>query len=238
MTRQKSFKTLVRARMEKTGESYTTARRHVAEKQHSTSDSGVDVEPAVTDTDSGAPPGVRPQQFSDESVLAHTGRTWAEWFSELDAWGGTERRHSEIAGWIVEQHDVPGWWAQGITVAYEQARGMRAPGQRSDGYFTANASKTVSVPVERLFEAFSDDELRERWLLGATLEVRTVRAPKSFRARWGDGSTRLVAGFERKSEEKSQVSLAHEKLPDADAAGQMKSYWRERLAELKQLLEA
>ena len=29
MTEQKSFKRLVRARMERTGESYTTARRHV-----------------------------------------------------------------------------------------------------------------------------------------------------------------------------------------------------------------
>jgi uncharacterized protein YndB with AHSA1/START domain len=47
-------------------------------------------------------------------------------------------------------------------------------------------SKTVPVPVGRLFEAFVDAELRERWLPGAVMRVRTsqprlARAPGSAR---------------------------------------------------------
>lgn len=229
MTRQKSFKTRVRARMGESGESYTTARRQLLPKKAARA-SGQD---AATEPD-----GVRPLQHSDASVRERTGRGWDEWFSLLDDWGATERTHTEIARWVVQEHDVDGWWAQSVAVSYEQARGMRAPGQKSDGSFSAGASMTVWVPVERLFAAFADDGLREQWLPGAMLTVRGVTAPKSFRADWDDDSTRVVVGFVAKGDAKANVAVAHEKLTDADSAARMKAYWRERLAVLKQLLES
>jgi hypothetical protein len=128
--------------------------------------------------------------------------------------------------------------AQGVTVAYEQARGLRDPGQRRGGLYEVNASKTVAVPVERLYEAFADPALRERWLPGAGFEVRTARPGKSIRANWEDGSTRLVIGFTARGEAKSQVALAHERIPDAGTADKLKAWWRERVAVLKQVLEA
>lgn len=35
------------------------------------------------------------------------------------------------------------WWAQGVAVSFEQHIGRRVPGERCDGSFGANASKTV-----------------------------------------------------------------------------------------------
>jgi uncharacterized protein YndB with AHSA1/START domain len=171
-------------------------------------------------------------------IRTNTGRAWDEWFVLLDEWGAVERPHPEIARWLNEAHGVPGWWAQGVTVAYEQARGLRAPGQRRGGQFEVNASKTVAVGVERLWEAFADPDLRERWLPGATVEVRTARPGKSIRANWDDGSTRLVIAFTARGEAKSQVALTHERVPDAGAADKLKAFWRERMAALKQVLEA
>ena len=72
MTQQKDFKRVVRARMQKTGESYTTARLHLVKKQ----------EAPVVDYASLA-------GLSDESVKKATGRTWAMWVSLLDM-PGTE----------------------------------------------------------------------------------------------------------------------------------------------------
>ena len=60
-----------------------------------------------------------------------TGRSHAEWFALLDAWGATEHTHTEIARWLSETQGIPGWWTQNITVNYERARGMRKP--RTDG---------------------------------------------------------------------------------------------------------
>ena len=230
MTRNKSFKGRVRARMDKTGERYATARRQLVAKATAKG------EPEAQPAPAGAAAGFKPP-YSDDVVRANTGRAWDEWFALLDGWGAVERPHPEIARWLNEEHGVPGWWAQGVTVAYEQARGLRAPRQRRGGQFEVNASKTVAVPVERLYQAFADPAVRERWLPGAAVEVRTARPGKSIRANWDDGSTRLVIAFTARGDVKSQVALAHERVPDAGTADKLKAFWRERMAALKELLE-
>jgi uncharacterized protein YndB with AHSA1/START domain len=236
MTKQKSFKDRVRARMDKTSESYTTARRQLLAKAGTgPAEAGADLEASATPPVDG--PGVE-LPYSDEVLRANTGRTWDEWFALLDAWGGAERPHPEIARWLATEHGVPGWWAQGVTVGYERARGLRAPGQRRGGLFEVNASKTVAVPVDRLYEAFTDPAVRARWLPGATVEIRRAQPAKSVRANWDDGSTRLVVAFTARGDAKSQVALVHERVPDAATADKLKAFWRERMAALKQLLEA
>ena len=249
MTRNKSFKGRVRARMDKTGERYATARRQLVAKATAKGEPEAQPTPEAQAPEpqgpapenpapgpAGAAPGFKPP-YSDDVVRANTGRAWDEWFTLLDGWGAVERPHPEIARWLNEEHGVPGWWAQGVTVAYEQARGLRAPRQRRGGQFEVNASKTVAVPVERLYQAFADPAVRERWLPGAAVEVRTARPGKSIRASWDDGSTRLVIAFTARGEVKNQVALAHERVPDAGTADKLKAFWRERMAALKELLE-
>jgi hypothetical protein len=221
MTRQKTFKRRVRERMAKTGESYTAARRMLIAN-------GDRPEPAAAEF---KPP------VADERIVEATGRGWQAWFEILDGWNATSRTHTEIARWLMEEHDVPGWYSQSLTVGYEQARGLRAPGQRKDG-FAAGASRTVGVPVERLFEAFTDESIRDRWMPGADLRVRTATAPRTARYDWEDGSTRVIVGFDSAGDAKSRLALSHERLPDADSADEMKTWWRERLTELKAKLEA
>lgn len=134
MTRHRSFKRIVRARMAKTGESYTAARSSIL------SAAGAD--------ETGAP--VMPQ--SDSTVRERTGEGWEHWLAELDEWGASERNHTEIARHLREDLELDGWWAQTIAVGYERARGRRAVGETAHG-FTANASRTINVPVEALFDA-------------------------------------------------------------------------------------
>lgn len=214
MTTQQSFKRRVRARMAKTGESYAAARAQLI--------------PAEPEWEA---------RISADKVRERTGRTWNEWFALLDAWGATEREHPEIAAWLRAEHGVPGWWAQGVTVEYEKARGLRPAGGDRDGTLNVGASRTVAVPVERLYEAFADLELREQWLPGAPLRERTARPNRGLRYDWGEGSTRVILEFTAKGEAKSTVALAHERLPDHDSADALRGYWRERLAALKALLE-
>jgi hypothetical protein len=71
MTTQQSFKRRIRARMEKTGESYTAARAQLLP----------DPEPEYE------------PRMADEKVQAATGHIWREWFALLDEWGAVEREH-------------------------------------------------------------------------------------------------------------------------------------------------
>ena len=218
MTTQKSFKRAVRDRMAKTGERYTAARAHLLPDE--------DEDPAY-----------RPA-MSPDAVRRATGRDWDEWFALLDEWGAAGHEHKAIATWLREQHRVPGWWAQNVTVEYERARGLRAPGSGRDGLFSVGASRTIAVPVERLYAAFVEPELRARWLPGDRVRERTLLPHRSARFDWEDGATRLVVGFADKGAGKAQVALSHERVPDAEVAAELKAYWRERLTALKALLES
>jgi hypothetical protein len=218
VTRQNSFKRLVRARMEKTGQSYTVARAAVLAAEEAKASEA----PALT--------------MSDEAIRRRTGRGWEQWFGLLDEWGAHERPHKEIARWLRDEQGVDGWGAQSVTVSYERARGLRAVGERPEG-FSVTSQKTVAAAVERLYDAFVDESLRERWLPGAELRERTATRPRSARFDWGDGESRVVVGFTAKGDAKSTVALEHERLADADEAARMKAFWRERLTALAAQLE-
>lgn len=170
---------------------------------------------------------------SEEAVRSATGRGRDEWFALLDERGATAQKHRDIAAWIMREYDVDNWWAQTLTVDYEQARGLREPGGSREGRFAASASTTVTASTKRLFEAFTDTKLRERWLPGAVMCERTSQPGRSARFDWEDGTSRVSVGFTAKGRAKSQVAVRHERLPDAKAAEKMKAYWRERLAALK-----
>ena len=218
MTRQRSFKRLVRTRMEKTGESYTAARASLL---------GAD-DPKVIDGSA--------LTVSEAVIRRRTGQGWEHWFDVLDEWGAAERPHGEIVGFLADEHGTGGWSAQAVTVSYERARGLREVGQRPSG-FSVTAQKTVAVPVDRLYDAFVDESLRGRWLPDAELRERTATKPKSARFDWGDGTTRVIVGFESRGEAKSTAALEHERLADAEEAKRMKAFWRERVTTLKEVLE-
>jgi uncharacterized protein YndB with AHSA1/START domain len=129
------------------------------------------------------------------------------------------------------------WWAQKLIAEYEQARGVRQPGVRPDGTFEAGASKTLAVPVERAYEAFTEPELRSQWLPGEALTQRDGSRPgKVVRFDRADG-TRIVVQFDGQAEGKCTVAVQHQRIADGQAAEAAKAYWRERLTALKALLE-
>lgn len=219
MTGHRSFKCLVRTRMARTGESYTTARAVLLAAQR---------------TETGRPP----LAASDATIRRKTGRGWEEWFDLLDEWGAADQPHREIMRWVAEQVGLSplSWDAQAVATSYERARGLRAVGQHPDGY-TLTASKTVTVPVDRLFDAFVDESLRQRWLPAAPLRQRTSTRPKVARFDWTDGTTRLNVTFEPKGAAKSTAALSHERLADTSERNRMRAFWRERLAVLQYQLE-
>jgi hypothetical protein len=224
MTKERSLKRRVRGRMSKTGESYTAARGHVSHKRDRVRAARAKLAGTAD----------RP---SDDKVHEVTGRRWGAWFSILDRWGARERKHGETVAFLLEEHDVPGWWAESITMWYERARGMRLKHQRADG-FTIYASKTIAVPVDVLFEAFVNPRSRRKWLTDGTMSLRTSQPGRTARFDWGDGSTRLSVSFDDKGPSRSAVAVAHERLPDADEAETTKLWWRERLSDLKSFLES
>jgi len=224
MTTQKLFKRRVRERMSRTGESYTAARRHAARTRDRLAATRSDLTGAT-------------ELASDERISEVTGRSWAAWLSLLDDWGARQRKRGQTVDYLIAEHAVPHWWAQTIAAGYERTRGLRLKHQQPGG-FTIYASRTVGVPIEVLYRAFTDDRMRATWLTDGSMSLRTSRAGLDARFDWGGGPTRVYVAFESKGPAKATAFVAHERLPDPDAAEAAKFAWKQRLVALKATLES
>jgi hypothetical protein len=176
MTRSKKLKKAIRARARKTGERYTAARRQVLlarEKKVGGRPPARPVAPAAA-RPAAAPKKPARREFSDAAAIQKTGHGFDHWFAVLDAFGAAAKGHTASARHLNEEHGVPGWHSQMVTVAYERARGLRVANQSCDGDFQVGVSKTVPVGLAEVVRAFSDARSRARWLRGA--DPRLVRA--------------------------------------------------------------
>ncbi|MBA3497765.1 MAG: hypothetical protein H0T86_11725 [Gemmatimonadales bacterium] len=226
---QKDFKRLVRGRMQKTGESYAAARAHLV-KQKPAAAPAKAAPPATIDN-------TKLAGRTDAILKEKTGCTWERWVKALDHAQAYTWTHREIAKHVHEHYEIPGWWAQTVTVGYERIKGLRAVGQRRDGSFEANKSRTFAVPLVRLYRAWHDARTRARWLPGVDLTVRTATRGKSMRITWPD-RTSVEVGFSSRGAAKSQVALSHGRLPDRAAVTRAKQYWTARLDALGEVLTA
>ena len=184
-----------------------------------------------------SPPRVADPGMSDEAIKKGSGKTWDEWFALLDAWGAMEKTHTEIARYISNDLGVDGWWAQGVTVGYERARGRRVVNQTSDG-FVVNISKTFNMPVDDLYAAFAFSTIRDAWIEPGSLHLRTSQKNRS--ARFDvliEPDTRLEVWLTDKGPEKSSAALQHVKLESADDLAPWKHFWKVRLERLAKLAQ-
>lgn len=196
--------------------------------------------------------------MSEAAVKAKTGKTFARWFALIDkardaaargsgGKGSTTRgsmTHKEIAAWLGDEHDVGPWWRQMVTVAYERARGLRQKHQTATG-FQISKSVTLQAPIGEVFDAWRSAAKRSRWLADPGFTVRSATKNKYLRLTWIDGSTNVEVNFYPKESargaskaaaSKTQVSVQHNRLPDAKAGQRMKAYWAEQLGRLKEHL--
>ncbi len=227
MTANRDFKRLVRARMRKTGESYTSARAHFLRRA------------AVTPSTAPTAPVdyARLAGMADAKVEAKTGCTWEKWVKALDRVEAHTWPHREIAEYVHEKYKVPSWWTQAVTVGYERIKGLRAIGQRRDGTYEAGRSRTFPVGVGRLFRAWREARARRRWLGDTAFTIRTAMKDRSMRITWTD-ETAVDVWFIAAGKTRSRVAVTHRKLPDKAALARSKAYWTERLDALGELLKA
>ena len=183
MTRARALKSVIRSRIAKTGERYTTARRHVLAAR-------------PPDASRVAPrrPGAHPYAGADwwppraaspmPPSRASTGHGLDHWFAMLDDFGAVEQGHTAAARHLYATHQVPGWYAQGITVAYERARGVRAVNQRRDGVYEVSATKMVAAGTREVVDRLQRCAATSRWTKGSAPDLAkalaaALRAPAS-----------------------------------------------------------
>ena len=245
MTQARKLKQTIRARARKTGESYTAARLHVVKGRHPGAATKAPAAPAP------AAPAPTRGAVGEASIVKATGHGLDHWFAVLDAFGAVEKGHTATARHLALDHGVPGWHAQGITVNYERARGLRAANQATSG-FQVSVSKTIAASVDDVMALLRNPRRRKAWLSGQDPELaralsagidKPLRRGLHVKPR-GLGSLRFpCAGtsveFSITPKPKGGVTfvVAHTKLPGAPQVEARRAQWKSALAALKALLE-
>ena len=172
------------------------------------------------------PVGGSAEGVGDEAVRDATGKDRAEWFALLDQAGAATWKHKDVGSWLVREHGVEGWWPQGITVAYEQARGIRRPGQRQDGTFEASVSRTVDLDTAAALRALAAVVTMELDVdplaLNLTAKHPTARFPL-------DGGEFVLATVSPVDEGRSSIGLTWGRMADGSRLADVKARMREWL---------
>ena len=245
MTRARALKHAIRSRAAKTGERYTTARRHVLNNLKLVSPTAA---PRVPEPKA-APArktSKRDSPISEAKFVERTGHGFDHWFAVLDKFDGVKKGHTAAARHLHDVHGVDGWYAQGITVAYERARGVRVANQRCDGAFEVSVSKTIPGDANTIIRALTDPRQRARLtaadktLLPAL--AAALEAPKSkgfvvrpdglgrYRYNWGDTTVQFY--MVPKPGNKMSVVVTNMKLTNSAAVEERRILWRELLNSL------
>jgi hypothetical protein len=244
MTRARSLKKIIRTRAAKTGESYTTARRHVLAARAAF---------VASRTPPAAPKTKAKGAVSDERIRELTGRGLEHWFAVLDAFGAKTKGHTAAADHLYSAHGVPGWHAQGVTVAYERARGLRAVNQRCDGNYHVTVSKVVPVTVRELVGVIADRRRRAQWLkaadralveaLSSALDgpggkAFTIKDDNNARLRYRQNGGVVELRLTGRPGRKTSIVADSSKLTRASDVEARRTAWRSVLEELHRYLSA
>jgi len=258
MTQGKKLKKAVRARAAKTGESYSTARRHVlaararARAARVARSTMVDGSPASLPATAEPRGSAKPRGISDAAVRAKTGFGRDHWFKVLDTFGAGVKGHTASARHLRVDHGIPGWHAQMIAVAYERDRGLRSTNQACTGEFQVSVSRAIAASFDAVVDALSDDEQRKVWLGAANQDLaqalftalhgpkpRTIRRRDarnaSLRFPWGASriEIRITGGPRGVS-----VVADNSKLADATEVEARRVAWQVALDSLKSHVSA
>jgi hypothetical protein len=190
-----------------------------------------------------APAPARAAGISEAQFVKKTGHGFDHWFAVLDRFGAVEKGHTAAARHLFADHGVPGWHAQGLTVAYERARGVRAANQRCDGVFEVSVSKVLAASVPAIVKALSSPRVRGRLKVSdpelMAAFAQGLKASKSkgfvvrpdglgrFRYQWGPTTVQFYLA--PKPGGKTSVVVTHMKLADAREVEQRRAAWREVL---------
>jgi len=244
MTRARALKQVIRARAAKTGERYTTARRHVLSELAKS-------KPSIKLVDNPAPKPVPAMStkggLSEAKSIEKTGHGLAYWFDVLDKFGAIEKGHTKAADHLYSDHGVPGWYCQGITVAYERARGVRVMNQRCDGVFEVNVSKMMAAKPSQLIKTLKDPrgwaDGIDRDLLKALASAVKDKKSKGFITR-ADGQARfrykwddMTVQFNMypKGPAKTSLVVQHMNFKDAASVETYRAKWKTAFAAIADL---
>jgi hypothetical protein len=174
----------------------------------------------------------KPSIISDAALIKATGKDWPHWKKVLKAMKAGALSHKEIALKLSSEHGVPGWWAQGITVRFEQEIGRREPGQSSSGKYNVGISATIDGSMDEALVIWTEAVKNRKKFDGVSITgpASTSATPKwrYWKIKLEDG-TRINVTITNKPGGKALLNVQHENLPEREGIERWRAFWKKFL---------
>lgn len=163
-----------------------------------------------------------------------SGIAWSEWLRFLDKYKQLD--HTEMAKVALEKilevgkSKSPEWWAQVITLAYEQYIGRRKVGQQHDGKFSVTVSKTVDGAMDEALRKWISHTSNATSFNNVAIkgEPRVSQTDKwrYWRCDLENGSKVAVNIQEKPGGQKSILAINHDQLSQAKDVEVWRAFWK------------
>lgn len=196
-------------------------------------------------------------KISEDAVKKATGKTWEQWRKLLKKSVKKDMNHKEIVTLLRDKYELSHWWAQTVTVDFEQFAGRRKVGQTQDANYQIGVRKTVEGSVEEIWELLMSNRGSTHWLGehsiktfekgtefetkdGKSGEIRVFKPYEHIRLTWKlkdwDRPSTLQIRAIPASSGKTTISFHQEKLSDGKMRERMREHWKGVLDKIEELL--
>jgi len=119
----------------------------------------------------------------------------------------------------------------------EKRRENAATTSRRPDSLAVTESITITVPLPKLFDAWTSTAARRLWLHVPSVTTRRATPRKSIRLNWNDGSTHALAEFTTLAGGRCIITVTHEGIQRPAQAAEIASIWTASLKRLKTRME-
>lgn len=193
---------------------------------------------------------------TDEACQQATGKSYQQWFAELDGIDGLKVGRRESIRYVYDQ-TKDFWWPTTIYVQYEAHHNIKKKDGLADGYAIC-CTKSIAAPVERVYSVWTDpmsfaemfgdggtQDLVEGGAIGCKAGCKgtftRIRTNKDLRFTWehpGCTAPMVVDVQFQDNKGKCLMNVMTSRIQTREEADGLRNAWSDALSRLKSLSEA
>jgi hypothetical protein len=171
-----------------------------------------------------------PTDYTNKELLNESGRTWTQWFSEMQSKGFDEISVIDMSRRLTDDYKLDEPCARIIALRFCQHIG-KCEITDTASVFEVSVSKTFNYPISEVYNRATDWLESENW---AELQERINS--KRLNCKWLSDNSMVGVKFQSKGEAKTKMVVQHERLESKTDADIMRNFWKRSISNMIETL--
>ena len=172
----------------------------------------------------------QPQEISDQELVNETGKTWNQWFSEMERKNFDQLSVLDMSNELVLKYAMDEPVARLVALRYCQHIGHCSP-TTTTSVFEVSVSKTFNYPLDEVYGRATDWFEAENRM---SLQQRINH--KRLNCKWLSDNSNIDVKFLPKGQTKTKMVVQHDKLESETDVEIMRNFWKRSLPNMIETL--